>query len=143
MVNIKQHPINIGHQAGKIKHLFPDSSVSFGANTLTWKYSLQPTPMSITYDVKLVYQLNQDPNVFITSPKLKFAEGKKALPHVYDTDKQWLCLYYRKAREWNSTMLLVDTVIPWTAEWLFFYEIWSVTGIWNGGGITHGNKKKS
>ena len=31
-------------------------------------------------------------------------------------------------------MLIVDTTVPWTAEWLLNYEIWLATGSWYGGG---------
>jgi hypothetical protein len=31
-------------------------------------------------------------------------------------------------------MLMVDTTLPWTAEWLINYEIWRATGLWYGGG---------
>jgi hypothetical protein len=31
-------------------------------------------------------------------------------------------------------MLIADSTIPWTAEWLIFYEIWKATGDWHGGG---------
>jgi hypothetical protein len=31
-------------------------------------------------------------------------------------------------------MLIVDTTIPWTSEWLINYEIWLPTGDWHGGG---------
>jgi hypothetical protein len=33
-------------------------------------------------------------------------------------------------------MPLAMTVIPWISEWLYFYELWLVTGEWLGGG-TH------
>lgn len=31
-------------------------------------------------------------------------------------------------------MLLVDTIVPWSSEWLFHYEMWKGTGIWFGDG---------
>jgi hypothetical protein len=36
--------------------------------------------------------------------------------------------------EFNSTCLSAVTIIPWTIEWLFFYETWLATGEWHGGG---------
>lgn len=45
------------------------------------------------------------------------------------------CLYYPKAKEWSESMLIADTIVPWLAEWLFHYEIWVLTGQWEGGGI--------
>ena len=31
-------------------------------------------------------------------------------------------------------MRLFDTLIPWTAEWLWYFEDWLATGVWSGGG---------
>jgi hypothetical protein len=31
-------------------------------------------------------------------------------------------------------MPIADTIIPWTSEWLFFYELWLASGEWHGGG---------
>ena len=142
MVNIKQRPISLTVQAGILKNYFPDSSVTTTPSSLTWKASLVPTSLSSAYEVKLVYKLGKNPDVFVTAPKLALAEGKKHLPHVYSTKNQWLCLYYRKAREWQASMPIADTIVPWTSEWLFFYEIWQASGLWTGGGIEHGSQSE-
>lgn len=34
-------------------------------------------------------------------------------------------------------MLLAESVLPWTAEWLFYYEMWHVTGEWGGPEAPH------
>ncbi|TDO05394.1 hypothetical protein [Sunxiuqinia elliptica] len=141
MVTIKSHIINLAVQKGKLQQLFPASSVSISANVLTWKHTLRPSPLGEEYQVKMIYKLAQSPNVFVISPQLRKRQKGDDFNHVYDEGKQWLCLYYKKAREWNSGMLLADIVVPWISEWLFHYEIWSVTGKWNGGGISHGTAK--
>jgi hypothetical protein len=43
-----------------------------------------------------------------------------------------LCLCYPE--EWQPTMLIARTILPWTVEWLAHYEIWRATGHWTGGG---------
>ena len=63
-------------------------------------------------------------------PRLALHPDAHALPHVYPGDQ--LCLYY--PGEWRHDMLLVATVLPWTAEWLIHYKVWLVTGQWTGGG---------
>jgi hypothetical protein len=45
---------------------------------------------------------------------------------------QDLCLH--KPDEWDSSMLLVETIIPWTTEWLAHYELWKRTHQWYGDG---------
>jgi hypothetical protein len=32
-------------------------------------------------------------------------------------------------------MRIADTIVPWLILWLFYYEIWHVTGEWKGGGV--------
>ena len=136
--NFKIHPLNMALQAGKIKSIFPDSNISFNQVSLTWKHSIVPSPLSCSYDIKLSYRKGEHPNVYVTNPKpLALHSGATKLRHVYDTDKQWLCLYFRKGQQWNSGMYLADTVIPWACEWLLHYECWVATGTWHGGGIEH------
>jgi len=139
------HSLNLGNQAGKIKSLFPLSHPSFNQNVLTWKYSITPSPLSESYEIKISYTKGLQPNVYVLNPKLVLYPGEIKLPHVYDTHKQWLCIYFRKGREWKSSMHIADTVIPWTCEWLLHYECWLATGTWHGGGIhnvTEAEKKK-
>ena len=133
----KKPPLNLGIQAGVLKSYFPESQITISGSVLTCIYNLVPTPLSATYRVKLVYQWSTSPNVFVIKPKLTLAKGKQKLPHVYNTPMQHLCLYYRKAREWDTHMLLAKTIVPWTSEWLQFYELWLPNGVWQGGGIEH------
>lgn len=74
----------------------------------------------------------------MVSPKpLALAKGATKLPHTYDSKKQHLCLFNPHCGEWNSTMLIANTIVHWAIEWLYYYENWVYTGKWLGGG--HGN----
>lgn len=133
---IKSREISLIVQANKLQSYFPNSKYSVRQNILVWKGYLQPTYLSPKYLIKVVYQREKHPDVYVIDPKpLVLAEGKSKLEHVYDSDKQHLCIYYKRAKEWNETKFIADTIIPWTSEWLFHYEIWVTTGIWHGGGI--------
>lgn len=105
--------------------------------------SLQPTEFSPIYTLKVVYKsLNKHPKVFLLESELKTRDNEK-IPHNYGYKNingyryLELCLYY--PGEWNSRMLISDTIIPWASEWLYFYEIWLLSGVWTGGGI-HNNR---
>ncbi len=136
MEMIKKREIPLIVQANRLQLYFPDSKYSVRQNILVWKGYLQPTHLSSKYLIKVVYQREKHPNVYVIEPKpLILAEGKPKLEHVYDTDKQHLCIYYKRAKEWNQTKFIADTIIPWTSEWLLHYEIWVATGLWHGGGI--------
>lgn len=71
------------------------------------------------------------PHVHVVAPELVPRPGER-LPHVYPGDE--LCLYQPKSREWDSSMVLAETIVPWAAEWLLHYEVWMATGEWTGGG---------
>lgn len=62
--------------------------------------------------------------------------GAAIPPHVWDFDSRkeeaTLCLHM--GNEFSRSMLLDKSIIPWTLEWLYFYQIWEVTGNWDGGG---------
>lgn len=134
--------ISLIHQKGALKSYFPNSFIKRkGENELIWEHTITPTPYSDAYKVRLHYVRDKGAKVYVLEPNpLKLAEGKTKLPHVYSTPKQQLCLYYPDGQEWNVGMYYVQTLIPWTSEWLMQYEIWVGTGIWHGGGIEHENE---
>ncbi len=119
-------------QAKLLKIKFPDSQISCTPNSITWKGKLIPSPMSDEYEIKICLNKGKSPKIYVIDPILEEPKNKK-LPHVYpDND---LCLYYPDGKEWNEEKFLVDTIIPWTSEWLFHYELWLSSGKWNGGGV--------
>ena len=118
-------------QASKLKKRYPESSckTKYG-NVLVWKGKLKPTPLSQEYTLRLRYRLKERPEVHVIEPKLFIPEGKR-LPHVFEGNE--LCLYFKS--DWQPDMDIAETIIPWASEWLLHYEIWLVTGEWQGGGI--------
>lgn len=38
------------------------------------------------------------------------------------------------ATEWHDGLVIADTILPWTAEYLLHYEYSQATGRWHGGG---------
>lgn len=132
----KPRPINLGLQMIALKRAFPDSECTVKRNRLRWRGSLAPTPMSETYSVRLEYTLEKSPRVHVEYPALVERDGEE-LPHVYPDGA--LCLYYPRAGEFSKRLFLAQTVVPWTSEWLFHYELWHVTGEWLGGGIHPGD----
>lgn len=62
-------------------------------------------------------------------------------PHHFKIDREKkkveLCLHIPYEFD-GRKQIIADSIIPWTQEWLYFYEIWLATGNWCGGG--HGPK---
>lgn len=106
-------------------------------NKLIWEGVIQPTVLSGRYTIRIVYEMNSVPLVYLKKPKLLFPNGQKP-PHIYKGKN--LCLYYPPNGEWTAKKIIASTIIPWTSLWLKCYEIWLATGKWEGGGF-HPNTK--
>jgi hypothetical protein len=118
----------VGRQALTLRALLPTADITVRASTLTAFFELQPTTSSRRYRIQLHYQHGTTPDVTVVHPNLTLRDNAASLPHTYPDDK--LCLHL--PRQWRPSMLLA--VVPWTSEWLLYYEIWLATGTWHGGG---------
>lgn len=96
-----------------------------------WIGDLQPSEISAVYSIKVVYVKNL-PKVWVLSPDLK-----PRAPHLYK-DRS-LCLYWPQDGSWTPECILADTIVPWTAFWLYYYEIWLDTNKWVGPESPHKN----
>ena len=122
----------------KSRYNFNNSIWSIRPHGFTCFFDVTPTPLSDTYRLKIEYNEPFMPQVYVVTPKpLELAQGAERLPHTYNTKRQRLCLFRPYCGEWNSSMLIADTIIHWAIEWLYYYENWIYTGKWSGGG--HGN----
>jgi len=104
-----------------------------------WEGTIQPTPLSAIYTVRVTYGDWKSPRVFVAYPKLE-PRTDAAIPHLYEDDS--LCLYL--PAEWSaSEEYLSRTILPWAVLWLFHYERWRITGVWHGGGAHPPARKNS
>lgn len=128
---MRRRPVgrSLAQQAYALRARIPEGVVALSRDRLQWTSSITPTALSRTYLIELCYRRGHMPEVRVRRPALEPRRGE-TLPHVYRGGV--LCLH--RDGEWNDGLLLVDTIVPWTAEWLLFYEIWHATGEWHGGG---------
>jgi hypothetical protein len=119
--------LTMAQQALGLRSVFPDADLKLKPDRLSWTGYLQPSALSRTYTAHVLYTLRRYPNVRILAPELQATETG-FLPHTYDDGS--LCLH--DAGQWSASMLVVDTIISWTAEWLFHYELWLATSEWYG-----------
>ena len=121
-----------------VKTAFQETSSSYKFNRCELIIKLKPTETSIEYTVKVIAKLNsKSVKIFVINPKIEKYENGNRVPHLYPDGS--LCLFYPEYNEWNYNDSWAETLIPWTALWLFYYEIWKETGKWLGGGI-HSSK---
>ena len=126
-----------------IKIRYPESKVHIKNGVLHWSGYLRPTALSRTYHVVVDYKAKKRPVVRLLGDNIKGLD-KSNFPHKFNIDhvKKHVDLCLHLAHEFNSSMLIADTIIPWAVEWLYFYEIWLTTNVWCGGGKHPGIKKK-
>lgn len=130
-------PLNVARQLGDLKRLYPDGHGRLVSNHLIWQYHLKPSAFSRTYLIQIEYYLGTYPEVLVLNPRPRDLAGGRNPPHVYSGLGDPLCLFYPAAREWDSSMLISRTIVPWTCEWLFHFEAWLFSGKWEGGGTSH------
>ena len=129
-------------QMAKVKSQYAEVSYSAkGKHGAVEGYiTLRPTEESRTYKLRIAARVNSTiVSIYPVEPYIGTEVSGKKVPHMYGDGS--LCLYYPKYREWKYSDSWADTLIPWASLWLYYYEIWVVTGEWLGGGI-HGGKEK-
>src|SRR5712691_11341078 len=102
---------------------FVDASRCFDGVRLTRTgiaLPLRPTDLSPTYRIRIDYIRERSPRIYVETPEL--VPNAK---HMYADGR--LCVYWH---EYNNSLGFGETIVPWTAEWLFFYEYWQVHGMW-------------
>jgi hypothetical protein len=99
------------------------------AGRLRWEGHFQPTSCSERYLVRIDYAPPTRPEIVVVSPRIE-APDEGELPHVYPGDRLCLCF----PDEWKPQMRIDTTIVPWIAEWLLQYELFSFTTRWHGGG---------
>lgn len=136
----KTKVLTLGQQAARMAVLHPQLQPVWGASTITWTGPLQPSKLSEEYTVRIAHKLTSKPEVRVLKPQLQDRSDGARVPHVYPG--RYLCLYYPGLGEWGPDKLIADTIVPWTALWLYHYEVWHATGKdWLGGGIHLDSKK--
>jgi len=131
MRKIKRKKLTVPLQNIRMLQKYPSFKYTKKGNF--WKGHLQPTTSSPIYEVKIKYDWFR-PKVFILNPQIS-----KDAPHCYGDGS--LCLYYPSDNSYNNSLFIADTIIPWTSEWLYYYEKWLEDEVWWGPEAPHSPKK--
>ena len=100
-----------------------------------WVGEVKPQFAKFTLEIR--YRVGEWPQTRILRPELVRRPGdpEGALPHVYPpAEDPRLCLFDPEAEEWDPTMAIAETIVPWALDWIACYELWLMTGVWTGGG---------
>lgn len=113
---------------------FKVKSINRAVPSARWVGTLKPHLVAYVLEIRLVKGW---PEVRILSPQLKRLpdnpEGQ--LPHIFPPiEDPTLCLFDPKTGEWDCSMSISKTIVPWSIDWIACYEFWLMTGTWEGGG---------
>lgn len=122
LVGLQHNPISAGQ--GRVR-----------LGQLLWDFETRPTPLSRVYTLQIVYPQGRTPRVVVREPDLVALAGGRRLPHVYEQKPPHLCLYLPGTGEWDNSMRISETIVPWAILWLFYFEEWLESDDWKGGGI--------
>lgn len=120
--------LSIAAQRSRMHALWPSFLCTWSQGQIRWRGSLRPTSLSPAYKLRIVYRLGISPRVSVLAPTLKLHPNHVALPHYYR--QGWMCLFDPELRQWDATLSIAETTIPWAAVWLYHYETWLCTGTW-------------
>lgn len=103
---------------------------------LRWYQTIRPHVLCGRYEIELRYAENHLPVILVRAPNIQLLAGDRRLPHVYPSvdGLPSLCLWWKG--DWKPSRPVATTIIPWAAEWFWFFEQWLASGEWMGGG-TH------
>lgn len=93
--------------------------------------AIRPNEGSPLYKVQIDYIPGYTPTVKVLSPDVKMTSKT----HVYRGGD--LCLFYPKDDPWKEAYLISEKIIPWTSEWLLYYELFLISGKWEGPEAPH------
>jgi len=96
-----------------------------------------------SYDILITQTINENPKTRVLAPSLRPLAGGAAIPHLYNQEKQVLCLYLPAAAEFDGRRPIGPQILPWAATWLYYFEEWLVSGEWSGGGIHPDMRRRS
>lgn len=130
MRRLKRKPLTVPQQNLKIMQRYPTFK---NYKKGRWVGTLRPTPSSPIYTVAIVY-MKFRPRVYIISPEID-----EYAPHLYPDNS--LCLYHPSDQSYHENLFIADTIIPWTAEWLYYYEKWLEDEVWWAPEAPHSPKK--
>jgi hypothetical protein len=119
-------------QVATLREVYPTLIGEANGTALVVSGEVQPTELSDTYRIRVVYILDEAPKVYVEEPALRPRDDGAEIPHVYPGPRP--CLYLPNNGEWTGKEALAETIIPWLLLWLFYYELWHATGVWQGGG---------
>ena len=138
--NNKIKHIHFLRQRELIVRSFPSFKCDIKLDVLTCNMKITPSEGCATYSILIKYKFLKTPRVSVVSPKIPKELWKRV--HVFPTTGE-LCLFdcRQGGQPWKSEDNIHETIIPWTSEWLVYYELFLKLGEWLGPEAPHTKPK--
>jgi hypothetical protein len=117
-----------------VERHFPCFRCTLRKNILECVGEIVPSAQCSTYQIGIRYRNDGIPEVRIRRPEIPNRI------HMYGNGN--LCLYDYREQPWSAGDNIHEKIIPWTAEWLVFYELYLICGKWLGPEAAHGVREK-
>ena len=132
----KLQPVSLIQQKIALLSSYKESNCYIDKNILCWSAKLRPTQLSRTYQIRITYKLRESPKVWVIGEELEKLDAPD-FPHTFeiDVEKKMVRICLCRRFEFSSFNYLANSIVPWSIEWLYHYEMWLATEIWHGGGI--------
>lgn len=117
-----------------VEKYFPCFRCTIRHNVLECVGAIVPSEQCDCYQIGIRYRHEGIPEVRVRRPDIK----QKV--HMYRNGT--LCLYDYREQPWSTWDNIHEKIIPWTAEWLVFYELYLQCGKWLGPEAPHGAEEK-
>ncbi len=101
------------------------------SQTMTCRGILQPLDYIEPYEIEIRVTSRLAPRVCIKNPKVPYNKDI----HMFKNGN--LCLFYPRDMLWNSSTSITEYTIPWIIEWILYYELYKISGIWEGPAAPH------
>ena len=124
-------------QHARIKARFPQFELVGYGTKAAWLGRFEPRPGSV-YKIRIEYGVAGTPKALLVDPEMR--EG---CPHTYGRGQ--MCVYWPKDPDnpgWQEDSWIADTILPWSALWIHYYELWLETGEWLGPEASHAGPKE-
>ena len=129
--NNAQHYRHFVMQKLLVEKAFPAFQCSLCCGLLECTGVIQPSDESEQYTVQIHHTEWGVPEVRVLKPHIT----PRPAIHMYRNGT--LCLYHPPTQPWSSNFDLHKTIIPWTAEWLVYFELFLIEGRWLGPEVSH------
>lgn len=115
---------------------FPCFRCSLQHRVLICTGEITPSEGCDTYQIQITLPVGKIPRVRILKPDIV----PSIRIHMYPSGD--LCLYKPSEQPWMEKDFIHEKIVPWTAEWLVYYELFKITDHWYGPEASHGSEPK-